>query len=140
MELPVIRANYTQMMAIIGGLSAASSVISLIQHIRSISLWGVFSMYLKLYRDIAHPIVGFIPKLFLIKPPIVLIDLWTLSAIFMALTARAINLHKVLNWRTHAHTPNLGLLLVYVVLIYTFVAIPFCAAPIFLPPMLWSID
>jgi hypothetical protein len=76
------------LLAVLGGIASASSVVSLIQHIGDITLFSVFHMYIKLYRDIIHPIVGFLPSLFHIRAPLILKDLWALSAISAAVTRR----------------------------------------------------
>lgn len=74
----------------LAALVSASSLISLIQHVGDIGLVGIFETYIKLYRDIAYPIVGFLPSLIDLHPPATLKDLWTLSGFFSVVYAKAI--------------------------------------------------
>jgi hypothetical protein len=87
-EWAAARGQLSAMMALFGIISSASSVISLIQHIGNISLFGVFAMYIKFYRDVVHPIIELIPNLCRVHPPMFLKDIWTISALAVLINKR----------------------------------------------------
>lgn len=81
------------------------SVISLIQKLFDVGLFGIMESFIKYYRKISHFVFGLPFELLNIQLPIQLIDFWTISFICAGAYVRTENLKGARAFRNYNFTP-----------------------------------